>query len=345
MPIKPITPQEYESNTKASSSSTRAVKKAVPVAAPLTPDGETYVRSIDPTDPNYNRHILPSRGFFYAEKKDIIFRAFKVGDLKKIQLFLQTDNITHLIDAIQNCLESGVDVRDLTFQDFLFIVFKIVFSSHPTPEYKFTWNSFYGNECEEIITPNSLEIQELNYKLLIEQLPDLADLGFTPCLVKHYEMLHNNRYNPEDDTTWEEEKTWLYDEIAKFLDEPTVADQLARAEDMPVNSPEYTKLKLFKTLCGHSIKTELQVFDRSFEPNKALATLTERLESLQAVRLDSEDVYQQISTASPVMNIDAVKQEILRIETALTLSREVRAKDEVTPFRINIESLVRPLFT
>lgn len=345
MKIKPITPQEYENSI------TRKRTKEVPVAAatvdvsPTTfsTDGGVYIKSSKTTDPAFGRHLLPSRGFFYADKKDIVFRAFRVGDLKKLQHFLQTDNISHLIDTVQNCVEPGVDVRELTFDDFLYVVFRIVFDSHPDPKYKFIWNSFYGNDNEITIAPSDLEVTDLKYKDLLAQLPKFRELGLTPLLVKSYETYHNNQYKEDDASSWDVEKTWLYKEVACFLNEASPEAQLQKAESLEITSDTYQKLGLFKQLVKHSIKMELTVSDRKFNPEEAIKTLTDRVEALKAIKDTEIDTYNELA-ANDLMNIDIIQAEINRIQDGLTQSQEVRAKEEVTPFRLSLSGLIKPLF-
>lgn len=349
MKIKPITSQEF--NSALSPSQAPVIPAASPKATSpesgldFSTDQSVYVRSSRITDPAFNRHLLPSRGFFYANKKDIIFRPFKVGDLKKLQHFLQTNNISHLIDAIQNCVEPDVDVRELTFDDFLYIVFRIVFDSHPDPKYKFIWNSFYGNDNEITITPSDLEVVDLKYQDLLEQLPNYRELGLTPLLVKSYETYHNNQYKEDEaSTTWDEEKTWLYKEIACFLNESSPEAQLQKAEQLEISSDTYQKLALFKQLVKHSIKMELAVTDKKFNPETALVNLAERIEALKSIKESEPDTYQELAT-NDLMNIENIEAEITRIQDLLNQTQEVRAKDEVTPFRLSLSGLIRPLFT
>jgi hypothetical protein len=295
MPVKPLTEQEFQNNInpnkKASAAKVKApIDNKPPLKQQYSTDQDVFARSLDPSHPDYRRHLLPSRGFFYEEKKDLVFRALRVGDLKKIQHFLNTNNISHLIDAIQNCVEEGYNIRELTLDDFMYVVFRVVFDSHPKPEYKFVWSSFYGNDGEEVITPATLETFDLDYKRLLEELPEFRELGLTPCLVKSYEALHNNRFKEEDDTTWDQEKTWLYEEVACYLDEASLEDQLSRAETMPLKSPEFQKLKLFKQLSKHSIRTEITATDKKFNPETAITVLKERINSLRIIQADARAV-------------------------------------------------------
>lgn len=359
MKVKPLTDQEYADRTTPRRKETQTlnnkgsllIQTETAIIEPLGKiDQEVFVISSDVKDPSLSRHLLPSRGFFYGNKKDITLRSFKVGDLKKLQHFLQTNNITHLIDAIQNCVEQGVDVRELTYGDFLFIVFKIVFSSHPNPEYKFKWTSFYANENEMQINPSSLDIIQLNTVKLLEELPDYPKFRLTPCLVKSYEALHNNSHNPEDDSTWDYEKTWLYEEVARFLDEASPEEQLLRAENMSLNSEEYVALKKFKTLIEHSVKTTLQVRDTLFEPTKALEVLEVRLVNLEELKAQDVDTYEQIRSSSPHLNADLVKAEIERIKEAQLSSLElctpeVEALEESVTFRYSLHQLIGPLLS
>lgn len=346
MKVKPITPQEYEANTTRKQTKDASLPRVTSPKIPTpSTDQDVYVKSSKISDPAFGRHLLPSRGFFYENKKDIIFRPFKVGDLKKLQHFLQTDNMSHLIDAVQNCVEPDVDVRSLTVEDFIYVVFRIVFDSHPDPKYRFVWSSFYGNDGEIIIAPSDLEVVELKHKELLAQLPNYKELGLSPVFVKSFEVLHNNQHKEDDNTTWDEEKSWLYKEVGCFLEGDSPEEQLRKAEDLEISSETYQKLSLFKQLIQHSIKTELTVSDQKFEPNEALAKLIERVENLKALKLKEPQFYERLASSNAVMDINDIQEEIDRIQNGLTLSQEVRAKKEVTPFRFDFAGLIEPLFS
>jgi hypothetical protein len=334
MPVTPID----ESTLTPPQVKTKAVKAPAGTIA-----AENFTLPVKDSSPFQNRVELPSKGFFYTDIKTVCYRPFKVKDLNKVQQFLRTNNVTHLIDAIQNCIGDQVDVRELTRDDFFFLAYQIAFSSHIDPKFTFEWSSFYENINMETITPSTLQIVELNEKQLKAEVANYKDLKFTPGLVKHYEILHNNGFKEEEESIWDEENTLLYEQVAQYLDEATPAEQLARAEQIEVRSEEYLQLKKFIPLSQHNIKTELSVSDRHFEADKALAILKERYNRVLQL---PEDSYEEMLQSSAGIYIEKskIKTEIERIETALALSQEVRAMTEVTPFRFAFRDIVQPLF-
>lgn len=302
----------------------------------------------DSTD--HYRQILPSRGFFYKVQKDLSYRTLKIKDLNKIQYFLKTDNISCLIDAVQNCILEDVDVRDLTIDDFFFICYQIAFNSHTKPEYEISWISLYGNENKHKIGPRDLaSANSLDYKVLREQVPNFEELRFFPCSVRSYETFYNRRFKAsevDDAERWDEETTQLYKTAAWYLREETTEAQLKRAEDMDINSEEYQALKKFVEHSKHdSMNIELTLTDLHFDPVKALETLKQRLTSLQL--LSTADYEQLILSDVEIarqFNLADIESEIQRIEAALTFSQEVRAKTEKIPFRPNLTDLIQPLY-
>ena len=345
MAVKPITETQYKESLKSPKDQRKVVKtqdnQQTTSSLVNKIDQDMFIQTSSEGQSDYFRHTLPSRGLFYKVRKDLLFRPLKVKDLKKIQHFLNTDNITYLIDAVQNCIESDVDVRDLTKDDFFFTVFQICFSSHQKPEYKFEWTSFYGNLNKEVVTQNDLEINEVDYKSLLQEVPNWSDLRFFPISVRSYETYYNNRFKPDNqDQTWDEEKTSLYEDVAIYFNEETPDLQIERAENLDVRSDEFKALKIFKKLSKHDIKTEIVRSDRFFDRDKAIIDLKERLESLN--KLAFED-YEKLVSFMPSMDMDSVEEEINRLELAQSQSQEVRAKEETIPFRLNLASFIEPI--
>lgn len=312
-------------------------------------DTEMSLISTQKDSSEHYRQVLPSRGLFYKVKKDLSYRTLKIKDLNKIQYFLKTDNVSYLIDAVQNCILEDIDVRDLTVDDFFFICYQIAFNSHIKPEYEISWTSLYGNENKHKIGPRDLASASLDYKTLREQVPNFDELRFFPCSVRSYETFYNRRFKlseADDVERWDEETTQLYKNAAWYLNEETAEAQLKRAEDMDINSEEYTALKKFVDYSKHdSMNIELTLTDLHFEASKALEVLKQRLASLQL--LSAADYEQLILSDVEVarqFNLADIEFEIQRIEAALNLSQEVRAKTEKIPFRPNLTDFIQPLY-
>lgn len=325
-----------------------AIKEVIPEKIPSSnkTDLNSFSKSIINGDSNADRSILPSRGFFYDNQTDVTFRTFKVLDLKKIQRFIVTDNISHLIDTVQNCITSETDVRKLTVGDFLFVLFQIIFNSYPKPIYPIRWTSFYGNPNEVQVTLGSLNVTELNIQRFTSELPNYKDYKFTPLLVEAWEYLYSYRYRKgdSDQSRWTEDQTWFYEEIACYLDAASPEAQLARAEEMSTKSEEFAKLKLFKSLIEHSVQQHIEVRDVAFEPNRALEQLTARKETVQQMREESPSMYSELVSQDDSMNLIKIELEINRISKALVGGEKVEPIKETVFVPFDLPSLTSPLF-
>lgn len=309
-------------------------------------DINSFAKSIIGDEPQADRHILPSRGFFYDDQTDLTFRPFRVGDLRKIQRFIDTNNVSHLIDTINGCITSGFDARKLTVGDFLYVVFRIVFDSYPTPEYRINWTSFYGNKNEVVVTPSSLAIKELDLASFTAEFPDYRKYKFTPMLVEAWEVLYNSGYKEgdTDSTRWTEDESWFYEEVATYLDEESPEAQRERAEMMSTRSEEYLKLKLFKKLSEHYVVDTITVTDKLFTAEGAIATLTNRKEFMTEIKEKSPALYKEYIIKDKSMNLTVINKEINRIKAAEVEGVPVVALEETITVPFDLPSLTSPLF-
>ncbi len=308
-------------------------------------DQNSFAKSVKGDEPQADRHILPSRGFFYDDQTDLTFRPFRVGDLRKIQRFIDTNNISHLIDTVNGCITSNFDARKLTTGDFLYILFRIVFDSYPSPEYRVTWTSFYGNKNETIITPNLLNIKELDVESFIKEFPDYRKYKLTPMLVEAWEVLYNSGYREgdTDPTRWTEDQTWFYEEVAAYLDEASPEEQRNRAEMMSTRSEEFIKLKKFKKLSEHNVEDTVEVIDKFFIADTAVATLQQRKETMLEIKKTSTSLYFDYVKKDNSMSLIAIEEEINRIQTALVEGKPVAALPETVTVPFDLPSLISPL--
>lgn len=353
MPLRPITESEFQQNiTKKKQISEISTDTQMPINnTTLTTkidlvgksDSETFIVTKAFSDSNYHRQNLPSKGFFYKEHKDIHYRALKVKDLTKIQLYLKHNNITHLIDAIQNCILDQIDVRDLTLDDFTFLAMQIAFSSHTKPELTVSWESFYKNTNSASISLSNFKINTLNTDALLKEVPNFKELKFFPCNVRSYEHYELNKFKEGETDCWSEEQTTLYWEFARFCQFDTPEEQIEYIENLDVASSTHKALRKFIKLCKHDVSCQFTGTDQHFDPEAALVTLKERLAIVQTL---TEDVYETLiedTRTADLLNPVKIQTEINRIESHLEASQEVGPIQEDVPFLLTIRDIIQPL--
>lgn len=373
MPIQPLTPSEFNKkmfdkkkgqpldNSQAlEDKSTRIMSSPDNLADNSTDnsmvgiiDTEMFVvKDTNKGDSDMIRRALPSRGFFYKNKKDISHRSLKVKDLNKIQLYLKRDEITYLIDAVQDCItprnvgdeDQIIDVRDLTLDDFFTLVFYIASSSYKDLEIKVEWESLYRNRNLFLVKPIHFSVNMLDVEKLRTLNIDWKTTKFFPCSVRSYEYYSLNKFVEGEEGRWSEEQTELYWNVARFLKFDDPNEQLEYASDMDINSEEFLNLKKFIELSKHDLVCSFKTFDKLFEPRKALERLKEISSLINKLDGTSYETLLKDENAKRVLDINLINSEIQRIQRNLDEGKEVSAVEETVPFRATVEDFVQPLF-
>jgi hypothetical protein len=357
MQINQITEEQFKKSVSKTSSKTNPLINQKPPINPPSVDGTGDTMFIERLAKEgateFNRLSLPSRGFFYKKKTPVSYRKLKIKDLVKLRLYIEQKSITYLIDAIQNCISPNfngevLDVRDLTIDDFIFLTTDLLINSYPgNIEYSKTWTSFYGNtNSHHLIKITDLIIEDLDYKTLQEKLPELTSLPFIPLTVRSYEIIQEQLrlQSLEEGSAWSEDKLALYTEFACYINKGTPEEQLQFVEDLELASPEYEKLTTFIQYSKHGIKDEILVTDKLFEPNPAISYLEKRLEELNT--LSTTDYESLLLQTNKALGVDKnfIQKEIDRLRNALTTGQEVKALEELIPFRFRLDDFIFSLY-
>ena len=336
---------EGMSNKEMASTQVRGELASKPKVSKSTIDTQEFEKSYSvELDSDKTRLVLPSRGFFYnSEHKTIGIRALTFGEAAELKKYSSTENFSYLLDVLNNCLQSDIDIRDLTIGDFMFILVSIVINSCPGVKYTVKWTSFYDNENEYTLSATQLKCKELDHKALLKEVPKHSELKFTPSRVKHLEALMKNRHDPKDSSTWSVVEEEMYSEYIQFLDEDSVEEQLQRASKMPMNSEEFKLLKKFTKLQEHYIDPTIEeVYDKKFELEKAITTLEKRVESLKhLISVDSER-YLAISV-NPAANLEEVEQELSRLQSLKEEFAKAKKENNLITISPRAESISVPL--
>lgn len=353
MKITPITPAEYENITKAKKTPkipTQTINTSTePTAAETSAVGkihtEMFVLPYNSTGETttHERYNLPSRGFFYRDRKDIVYRNLKIRDLNKIQQYLNKDEITYLIDAIQDCVTNDIDVRDLTWDDFCMLALRIAFASHNKPEVSIQWLSLYNNYNTFTLTPNHFDVRLLDVDAVRKLNINFDKTPFFPCSVRSYEFFHINKHSEDNPESWSEEETTLYWDAARFIKADTPEAQVDYVQNIDVGSVEFQQLKDFIRNCKHEVFCKFTAVDNRFDAPKALEQLRSKLDRVNQLDDDTYNRLMEDMFTSRLFNRDVIQKEILRIETLLQNGMEVAPVEETVPFRVDISDLIQPL--
>jgi len=148
-----------------------------------------------------------------------------------------------LINVFQNCiLTPNVNLRDLTIDDFIFIVVHILFMSNPDGfSYKYDFDRYNIKGCDFSIKSEDLatiSIDKLNNTTIKNHsklLKEWEKNGFTPPLVKHVELFVANCYResltPEQNNQfglWDKDTSLLYYYGGQYIKGRNVEEQLEK---------------------------------------------------------------------------------------------------------------------
>ena len=150
-------------------------------------------------DPKMQRISLPSKCNFY-NFDEVFVRPFGIPDMFKVAQVQNSKNLTLLIDLIDNTL--SVDARDLSRQDFYYMLYTQRYLSYPRTPFNITWTSKYGNRGNTEVRRSELDIIEAT--LSKEDFnTQFRSKGFTIPTVRDWELLETENLDEEVRWTYE----------------------------------------------------------------------------------------------------------------------------------------------
>jgi len=272
--------------------------------------------------------VLPSNGVFYNPQVSV--GIFSLEDLWLVAEAHETQSITPLIAAMANVV-SGCDVRELTVDDFYYLMHIVRLRSYPRTPWTFSWRSKYGNMSSFTVTEATLPCISLDCTAQDFE-EEWGKYGIDPPRVKHWEAVNGEPLTEADQDLWSRAQ-YLYGESI----EERVAHALTRGLPVLELVRDYKQSKFD----NYGVKLTYTVRDPNFQPTVWLSTLQNQYDDAKAYRKalaneageDAETVMMlDAGLAQLAMQVDELRAKLatgLRIEAD---EEEVRADIEALTF-------------
>lgn len=242
-------------------------------SAPLNAEIEARISS--GLGAEWVRQALPSKGIPY-EFGEVFIRPLTTTALSKLSAASKNKSYSMLVDALDACI--NVDIRDLTPQDFTFVMYWIRLNSYPNTPISVPWKSKYGNEDTYTLAKTNMEIIELdmtkaefeaNWKSQGLCFPTVRDveIQFTATIA--------------DDDRWRVEMSQYVAPLVEFNPKTYVQDKLDAFEALGVSIVE--AIKEFSGKMEHGVVETARVVDRHFSPDAAIAFWRKEADDIEKI--------------------------------------------------------------
>ena len=213
---------------------------------------------------------LPSCFLFY-DTDYIEVKRLTLAQLERIHFATDTTSLSNLIDVISECV-TNIDMRELHFNDMMYVWHFIRKISYPNTSMKFTWTSKYGNEN---VYSFDLTHTETNYlEMSVKTYENFLNQGLTIPRVKDYEwsVLNQDQLTDTDRFAYER---------AQYLIGESPLDKLEhlKARD---NIETLELINEFASLLVFGISEFVEVQDSRFDPDAYKIILQEELNMTNA---------------------------------------------------------------
>lgn len=226
-----------------------------------------YVKERQNANSNYIRVVLPSKNIFY-DFDDIQIKPFEVGDLLKLSRAQQERNYSMVIDTIDAV--TNQNVRELSKNDFYYILYMLRLLSYPKTPTTFNWVSKYGNKNKTTIDITNLEV--INIDMTKDEYKVWEAKGFSVPRVRDLEI--------ELTEDLDQDLQWLF-ERAQFLTGDNLLDKIEKLKTSTLDVLE--DMHEFRQLINHGVKETVTLVDKLFDPEQYLEMLKGKLRHAQSV--------------------------------------------------------------
>lgn len=233
---------------------------AVRPSAPLNAEIEARISS--GLGEEWIRQGLPSKGVPY-DFSEVFLRPLTTSALSKLSAASKNKSYSMLVDALDSCI--NVDIRDLTPQDFTFVMYWIRLNSYPNTPISVPWKSKYGNEDTYTLSKTNMEIIELEMTKT-EYETEWKSKGLCFPTVRDVEIQFTATIDEDD--KWRVEMSQYVAPIAEFNPKTYVQDKLDAFEALGVSIVE--SIKEFSGKMEHGVVETATVIDRHFSPSAAI---------------------------------------------------------------------------
>jgi hypothetical protein len=329
--------EEYEAGVETSSTKTHS---EIPYYKPKR------VNFNIPNDAefNYERIDLPSNGLLYPN--EIFIRPLSVPDLidlhpaRKVDPVTKQFNQTLMLDVLSRTIKN-MDIRDLHIGDFRFVFYWLKINSYTKTPLTVTYLSKYGNRNKAVVKKSDIKIQTLDD----DSINDYLEQGFIAPRIRDGEEFQSylqskNLGDSEEDLKQKDQMEYAFS-FMQFIEGDSIEEKIENFSKLtPDNLVDI--IQFSKKLSKYGIIETVEVKDAQFNPEKALIKLKEDylyLENFDTSTIENTDIYDTI-----ILNKEAMKKEIDRIETGLSERKEVGPSKETVSFKLDLESFFPEYF-
>ena len=225
--------------------------------------------------PEYTR-VEPPSHFVPYDFDNLQIRKLNVRDLSKIYQATTDESFSVLVDSIDDTINQNV--RELTIQDFYFILYWQRIHSYPKSPFSIVWDSRYGNKNEFQVNDTNLTFKEINSTK--EDYQQFKEKGLDLPRVSDTEILEMEDLSKQDQ---------FMAERAKFLTGNSMKEKIQKLE----NHQDLTILddiSSFNETFQHGVEETVEVYDKKFEPNSAVEVLESSAKRLRDGISDTSDM-------------------------------------------------------
>lgn len=235
----------------------------------------------------------------------------------------QTQDISGFIDAVGSTLRD-VDIRDLTPDDWFYVLYWHKYNSYNRTPLILTWESKYGNENEYIIQESDLKY--IYPKLSQEEYDrEYYSKGLVVPTLREWELLNTSTdLSPEDKSILMRAQYFKGDTLEEKVD--NYFDQGETLETLEI-------IEELKRKSHHGIVHTVDVIDAKFDPVEYIKNRKDYKASLDSdanLYRDTPAIYTAFKQEA-----EEVAAEIITLEETLKNGGQVRAEVETQPVRFN----------
>jgi hypothetical protein len=259
---------EIRNNQRKIEPEAQVVTKAERAAKVETKPTPPYARKTETqNDSSLVRQELPSHCIPYKGRKDIFIKPIDFGQLGMLSSANKNQSLTLMIDALAKSIH-GVDVRNLTPEDFTFVMYNVRNISYPTTTMKVNFTTRYGNQIVVPVILSELEIVEL--AMTEEEYQHYYDQGIQFPTVRDLEILFDKDLDESLRYTLEYAQYMRLDE--SFEDDDVDFSDYIDAKIAKLNEKGVAFTEVideFARKAKHGVDESVVIRDSKFDPLKA----------------------------------------------------------------------------
>lgn len=248
--------------------------------------------------------------------REVWLRPLTIDSLSKLHSARVNQSFSILVDALDECI--NVDIRNLTPEDFVFVMHWIRDNSYPTVPIKIEHKTIYGNTVEVNVRIGDLKITELN--MTREEYKVWYDKGYAFPSVRDAEVITRNEENMDPQQEWLLETAQYirpFDENEEVDYGNFINNKLARLSKMVPNA--VVEVEEFKQLIYHGVEQSVKVVDRYYEREAAIKYMEDEIARLKlSINEIPEDMIDdaKITIFMATMEINKYQKELDAIRAA-----------------------------